>query len=66
MDESIANSKPTRKRLLVLDTDHLSELERDSAAGQRLAGRLEMSRAAKAVTIVTVEEQLPEEQLPLH
>jgi hypothetical protein len=52
--------------LLVLDTDHLSELERDSAAGQRLAGRLEMSRAAKAVTIVTVEEQLPEEQLPLH
>jgi tRNA(fMet)-specific endonuclease VapC len=44
--------------LLVLDTDHFSELERDSAAGQRLTTRLEMSRAAKAVTIVTVEEQL--------
>jgi tRNA(fMet)-specific endonuclease VapC len=44
--------------LLVLDTDHFSELERDSAAGQRLANRLEMSRAAKGVTIVTVEEQL--------
>lgn len=57
-DGSTANSKPTQKRLLVLDTDHLSELERDSAAGQRLATRLEMSRAAKAVTIVTVEEQL--------
>jgi tRNA(fMet)-specific endonuclease VapC len=44
--------------LLVLDTDHFSELERDSAAGQRLTRRLETSRAAKAVTIVTVEEQL--------
>jgi tRNA(fMet)-specific endonuclease VapC len=44
--------------LLVLDTDHFSELERDSAAGQRLARRLEITRAAKAVTIVTVEEML--------
>jgi tRNA(fMet)-specific endonuclease VapC len=44
--------------LLVLDTDHFSELERDSAAGQRLIRRLETSRAAKAVTIVTIEEQL--------
>jgi tRNA(fMet)-specific endonuclease VapC len=44
--------------LLVLDTDHFSELERDSAAGQRLTRRLEMSRLSKAVTIVSVEEQL--------
>lgn len=42
----------------VLDTDHFSELERDSAAGQRLTRRLEASPALKAVTIVTVEEQL--------
>jgi len=58
LDGSIATSKPTKKRLLVLDTDHFSELERDSAAGQRLARRLETTRAAKALTIVTVEEQL--------
>src|ERR1700728_2571749 len=58
LGESIANSKPTQKRLLVLDTDHFSELERDSATGQRLTRRLEMSRAPKVVTIVTVEEQL--------
>jgi tRNA(fMet)-specific endonuclease VapC len=44
--------------LLLLDTDHISELERHSTAGQRLARRLEMTRLAKAVTIVTVEEQL--------
>ena len=44
--------------MLVLDTDHLSELERDSAAGQRLARRLEANRLPKVVTIVNVEEQL--------
>ncbi|MGA2557782.1 MAG: type II toxin-antitoxin system VapC family toxin [Verrucomicrobiota bacterium] len=44
--------------MLVLDTDHLSELERDSAAGRRLAKRLETSRSAKVVTIVTLEELL--------
>jgi tRNA(fMet)-specific endonuclease VapC len=44
--------------LLVLDTDHFSELERDSAAGQRLFNRLETSRAAKALTIINVEERL--------
>jgi tRNA(fMet)-specific endonuclease VapC len=44
--------------LLVLDTDHLSELERDSAAGQRLTRRLEANRSPKVVTIVNVEEQL--------
>jgi tRNA(fMet)-specific endonuclease VapC len=43
--------------LLVLDTDHFSELERDSIAGQRLTKRLECL-AAKAEAIVTVEEQL--------
>lgn len=44
--------------MLVLDTDHFSELERDSIPGQRLARRLEISGAVKAVTIVTVEEQV--------
>jgi hypothetical protein len=44
--------------LLVLDRDHFSELERDSAAGRRLIGRLETSHAAKAVTIGIVEKQL--------
>jgi tRNA(fMet)-specific endonuclease VapC len=44
--------------LLVLDTDHFSELERDSIAGHRLAQRLETSTLPKAASIVTVEEQL--------
>jgi tRNA(fMet)-specific endonuclease VapC len=58
MAGSTAKSKLTQKKLLALDTDHFSELERDSTAGQRLTRRLELSRAPKAVTIVTVEEQL--------
>jgi tRNA(fMet)-specific endonuclease VapC len=44
--------------LLVLDTDHFSELERDSIAGQRLTKRLKVCLGTQAVTIVTVEEQL--------
>jgi tRNA(fMet)-specific endonuclease VapC len=44
--------------LLVLDTDHFSEWERGSAAGSRLRTRLESVQPAKAVTIVTVEEQM--------
>lgn len=44
--------------MLVLDTDHFSELERNSSAGQRLTARLETSTEDKALTILTVEEQL--------
>ena len=58
MGASIGSSKPTKKRLLVLDSDHFSELERNSAPGQRLAGRLKASRLDKALTIITVEEQM--------
>lgn len=43
--------------MLVLDTDHFSEWERGSTAGSRLRARLEPSRPAIAVSIVTVEEQ---------
>lgn len=44
--------------MLVLDTDHFSELERNSAAGQRLTARLEGSPTDKGVTIITIEEHL--------
>jgi tRNA(fMet)-specific endonuclease VapC len=44
--------------LLVLDTDHFSEWERDSAAGKRLRVRLESARLEMAVSVVTVEEQM--------
>jgi tRNA(fMet)-specific endonuclease VapC len=44
--------------LLVLDTDHLSELERDSQAGKRLAERLSSNDSDKALTIISVEEQM--------
>jgi tRNA(fMet)-specific endonuclease VapC len=55
---SIGNSKRTRKKLLVLDTDHLSELQRGSKAAERLCQRLDSSQLDKAVTIITVEEQM--------
>jgi tRNA(fMet)-specific endonuclease VapC len=42
--------------LLVLDTDHFSELERDSEVGKKLAQRLGASVSEKALTIITVEE----------
>ena len=44
--------------MLVLDTDHFSELERNSAAGQRLTSRLESADRDNALTIITVEEQV--------
>jgi len=44
--------------LLVLDTDHFSEWQRDSAAGQRLRARFESATPEFALTVVTVEEQL--------
>jgi tRNA(fMet)-specific endonuclease VapC len=44
--------------LLALDTDHFSELERNLAPGRRLGGRLQATRSEKALTVVTVEEEL--------
>ena len=55
---SIGNSKPTRKKLLVLDTDHFSELERDLEPGKRLSQRLGLSSFDKALTIITIEEEM--------
>lgn len=55
---SIANNKPTKKNLLVLDTDHFSELERNLAPGKRLAALLRATRREKALTVVTIEEQM--------
>ena len=44
--------------MLVLDTDHLTEIERGSAIGAALAQRLERSGDDVATTIISVEEQL--------
>jgi len=44
--------------LLVLDTDHFSEWERDSAAGRRFRARPDSARPDIAVSVVTVEEQM--------
>ena len=55
---SIESSRPARRRLLVLDTDHFSEWERGSAAGFRLRTRLGVANTDMAVTGVTVEEQM--------
>ena len=58
MGASTGSSKLIRKSLLVLDTDHFSELERNLAPGQRLASRLRASALEKALTVVTVEEEM--------
>ena len=42
----------------VLDTNHLAELEENSAAGRRLRVRLQTQTDALATSIVTVEEHL--------
>ena len=44
--------------MLVLDTDHLTEIDRQSGAGMNLAARLDQSIEDKAITIVSVQEQL--------
>lgn len=44
--------------MLLLDTDHFSELERGSSAGRRLTARLESSPKDKALTIISVEERM--------
>jgi tRNA(fMet)-specific endonuclease VapC len=44
--------------LLLLDTDHFSEWERDTAVGKKLRARLGAAKPDLAVTIITVEERL--------
>lgn len=44
--------------MLVLDTDHLSDLDRAGSAGMALARKLEASGDEVATTIVSAEEQL--------
>lgn len=44
--------------MVVLDTDHASELGYRSAAGSRLLARLSASGEETVITVVTVEEQL--------
>ena len=44
--------------MLVLDTDHFSELERDLEPGKRLSQRLGLSSFDKALTIITIEEEM--------
>ena len=44
--------------MLILDTDHLTALDRQSAVGGRLERRLESRRAEVCTTIVAVSEQL--------
>ena len=44
--------------MLILDTDHISEIERNSTEGRRLQERLDNSAEAISITIVSVDEQL--------
>ena len=44
--------------MLVLDTDHLSEIDLGSARGRELSERLKSSEQDVVTTIVSVEEQL--------
>ena len=58
MDGSIASNKPAKKKLLVLDTDHVSALSHPSEVSINLSERIRVSGQDAATTIVTVEEQL--------
>src|SRR5260370_400572 len=44
--------------MVILDTNHFSELERKGSAGQRLATRIREKEAALFITVVTSEEVL--------
>ena len=49
---------PSKAVVLVLDTDHLSEIDRGSRRGDDLMARLARSNDDIATTIMSVEEQL--------
>lgn len=44
--------------MLVLDTNHFSELGRDSMIGRRLQRRLDEARGRSALTVITIEESM--------
>ncbi|MGO9174141.1 MAG: type II toxin-antitoxin system VapC family toxin [Rhodomicrobium sp.] len=44
--------------MLILDTDHLTEIDRGLGAGARLVHRLDACGEEVAITIISVEEQL--------
>jgi tRNA(fMet)-specific endonuclease VapC len=44
--------------MVILDTNHFSELERNGSAGQRLTARIHEKEAAVFITVVTSEEVL--------
>ena len=44
--------------MLILDTDHLTEIDRSSAAGARLMARLDTVGDDIATTVISAEEQL--------
>ena len=44
--------------MLVLDTDHFSELQRDSPPGKRFSQRLSLGNIDTALTVILVEEQM--------
>ena len=47
-----------KQATLILDTDHLSEMHRQSSAGAKLAARLEADPRIPGTTIVSAQEQL--------
>lgn len=51
-------TKPLLDPVLVLDTDHLSELGYQSAAGMRLSLNLERSKLPTVISIVSVQERI--------
>ncbi len=44
--------------MLVLDTNHFSEIGRGSAVGQRLQHRLDESNNRPVLTVITLEESM--------
>ena len=57
-DGNSAENKPSLDRVIVLDTDHLTELGYSTPPGRRLAERIEKSSTGDAITIISVQEQM--------
>src|SRR5688572_12344194 len=57
-EKNIGAIQAAATKVLILDTDHLSEFEVGSSAGERLRERLLSSGEDVATTIISAEEQL--------
>lgn len=57
-DGNSAGTKPSLDRVIVLDTDHLTELGYNTPPGRRLAERIEKASTGDAITIISVQEQM--------